>query len=163
MLARELERTSQYVTFKLGDEIYAFDVANTREVVDYTNITPIPHTPDWVRGVINLRGAVLPVLDIKQKFGMPLTARTPATCIIIVELGLGQEVYQLGILADAVREVFEIEHSQIEPAPKFGANISTTYIRGIGRHADQFFVILDVEKVFSTHELAVAADAVSEQ
>jgi chemotaxis signal transduction protein len=159
MQAAAVERTSQYVTFLLGDETYAFDVNNTREVVDYTTITPIPSTPDWVRGVINLRGAVVPVLDIKQKFGMPLTEHTPNTCIIIVELSAGQETYVLGILADSVREVFEIEHSRIEPAPKFGSNISTTYIHGIGRLENQFFVILDVERVFSARELAAAVGA----
>lgn len=162
MTAAAEVHTNQYVTFQLGDETYAFDVANTREVVDFTNITPIPNTPSWVRGVFNLRGSIIPVLDIKQKFGIGATQQTPDTCILIVELVLGKDEYVLGILADSVREVFEMERSRIEPPPKFGANIATHYIRGIGRHQEQFFVILDVEKVFSTQELGAVSEAAAE-
>jgi purine-binding chemotaxis protein CheW len=158
MQAATATQTTQYVTFRLGDETYAFHVSNTREVVDYTSITPIPNTPDWVRGVVNLRGAVIPVLDIKQKFGMSSTQQTTDTCIIVVELAIGHEDHVLGVLADSVQEVFEIERSQIEPAPKFGASISTTYIEGIGHLEDRFFVILDVERVFSSHELETVVE-----
>jgi len=144
--------TNQYLTFRLGAETYALDVANAREIVEYSAITQLPKTPDWMRGVINLRGIVLPVLDLKLKFGMGATERTVNTCAIVVEVILHGDLHVLGILADSVQEVFELEASQIEPPPRFGTRLSTKFIKGMGRKGDQLFIVLDAEKVLSGEE-----------
>ncbi len=151
----------QFLTFVLGGEVYAVDVAATREVVDFCSITPLPQTPDWIRGVLNLRGNVIPVLDLKQRLGMGITERTKNACILILELMLGGEPLVMGILADAVREVLEIDQSQIDPPPRLGTNVSTAYIRGMGRRPDGFFIILDVDRVFASSDIALASDSAS--
>jgi len=149
-------RTNQYLTFRLGEEFYAFDVGNAREILEYSTITQIPNTPPWIRGVINLRGNVVPVLDLRLKFGMGNTEKSKSTCIIVVEFMLNSELFVVGILADSVLEVFEMEQKQIEPPPKFGVKLSTHYIRGIGRRADKMFIILVAERIFSEAELSQA-------
>lgn len=148
----------QYLTFTVGGEVYALEVSSTREVVDFTNITPIPKTPEWIRGVLNLRGNVIPVLDLKLRLGMGTTERTKDACILILELELDGESMVMGVLADSVQEVLEIEPAQIEPPPRFGAKVSTAYIRGMGRRAEGLFLILDIDRVFSTREVEMAAD-----
>lgn len=151
-------QSKQYLTFTLANEVYGLEVSSTREVVDYTVITPIPKTPDWIRGVLNLRGNVIPVLDLKLRLGMGTTERTKNACILILEIELDGESMVMGVLADSVQEVLEIETSQIEPPPRFGAKVSTAYIRGMGRRAEGLFIILDIDRVFSTREVELAAD-----
>jgi purine-binding chemotaxis protein CheW len=114
----------------------------------------VPQTPDFMRGVINLRGSVVPVIDLRLKFGMSETVKTVNTCIIVVEVQLEDEVLVLGALADSVQEVIEMEPSQIEPAPHIGSRLDTDFIKGMGKHDNCFIMILDIDKVFSDGELA---------
>ncbi len=145
---------SQYLTFRLGDEVFALDIAQVREVLDYTSITRVPRTPDFMRGVINLRGSVVPVVDMRLKFGMPKTERTINTCIIIVEIKAGDESVLLGALADSVQEVIELGPGDIEPAPRIGTGLKVDFIKGMGKRDDKFLIILDVDRVFSEEELS---------
>ncbi len=150
-----ITETTQYLTFKLSDEIFALDISKVREVLDFTNITKVPRTPDFMRGVINLRGSVVPVVDMRLKFGMTKTEKTVNTCIIIVEIALEGDTTILGALADSVQEVIELEPDQIEPAPKIGTRLRTDFIKGMGKRDDYFIIILDIDKVFSADELAM--------
>ena len=159
MSVAEIIETTQYLTFKLDEEIFALDIAKVREVLDYTTVTKVPRTPEFMRGVINLRGSVVPVVDMRLKFGMTKTDKTVNTCIIIVEITLAGETVVLGALADAVHEVIELEPEQIEPAPKIGTRLKTDFIRGMGRRNDAFIIILDIDKVFSSDELSLVQDA----
>ena len=144
----------QYLTFKLDEEVFALGIDKVREVLDYTSVTKVPQTPDFMRGVINLRGSVVPVVDMRLKFGMAKTEKTVNTCIIIVEINLEGETTVLGALADSVQEVLDLEPHQIEPAPKIGTKLRTEFIRGMGKRGEQFIIILDIDKVFSGEELA---------
>ncbi len=150
-----IAKAAQYLTFKLGDEVFALDVAQVREVLDLTTITKVPRTPDFMRGVINVRGSVVPVVDLRLKFGLSETEGTLDTRIIVMELFLDDETTVIGVIADSVHEVLEIEVSQIEKPPRIGSRWRTEFIRGIGKRDDQFIIILDIEKVFSTDELAI--------
>jgi len=155
------ESTNQYLTFTLGDEVFALDIASVREVLEYTTITKVPRTPEAIRGVINLRGRAVPVVDVRLKFGMPETQRTVNTCIIIVEVSLGGEETVLGALADSVKEVMDIEPKDIEPAPRMGTSIRADFIQGIGKQGDDFIILLDIDRVFTEDELSVV-EAVAE-
>jgi purine-binding chemotaxis protein CheW len=145
--------TTQYLTFKLEDEVYATDIAQVREVLEYSKVTKVPRTPDYMRGVINLRGRVVPVLDLKLRFGMNRTEQTVNTCIIIVEVNMEGDKMVIGALADSVQEVIEMDPSVIEPAPKIGTKLNTDFIRGMGKRDEQFVIILDIDKVFSGENL----------
>ncbi|GFK93874.1 Chemotaxis protein CheW [Fundidesulfovibrio magnetotacticus] len=149
------ENTNQYLTFTLGEEVFALDIASVREVLEYTTITKVPRTPEAVRGVINLRGRAVPVVDVRLKFGMPETRRTVNTCIIIVEVRMDGQETVLGALADSVKEVMDIEPKDIEPAPRMGTSVHADFIQGIGKHGDDFIIILDIDKVFTEDELQV--------
>jgi purine-binding chemotaxis protein CheW len=146
--------TTQYLTFELEDEVFALDISKVREVLDFTTVTKVPRTPDFMRGVINLRGSVVPVVDMRLKFGMTKTEKTVNTCIIIVEVTLDGETTVLGALADSVQEVMDLEPDQIEPAPKIGTRLRTEFIKGMGKHDSKFIMILDIDKVFSADELS---------
>lgn len=145
--------STQYLTFKLQEDIYAVNVANIREILDFTTVTKVPRTPKFMRGVINLRGSVVPVIDMKLKFGISETEKTLDTCIIVMEMTSDAETVVLGSLADAVQEVLELESDQIEPAPRIGTLIDNELIKGMGKHNDQFIMILDIDKVFSFNEM----------
>jgi purine-binding chemotaxis protein CheW len=147
--------TTQYLTFKLDEEVFAIDISKVREVLDFTSITKVPRTPEFMRGVINLRGSVVPVVDLRLRFGMTNTKQTVNTCIIIVEVTVDNEIAILGALADSVQEVMDLEGGQIEPAPKIGTRLKTEFIKGMGKQNNNFIIILDIDKVFSTSELAL--------
>lgn len=149
----------QYLTFKLGEEVFALDVEKVREVLDYTAITRIPRTPEFMRGVINLRGSVVPVVDLRLAFGLTGTEKTVNTCIVVVEVMLEGETLVLGALADSVEEVIDLEPDQIQPGPRLGASINTDFIRGMGKREAQFVMILDIDKVFSSDQLATLNQA----
>ena len=151
-MAEELQ-TNQYLTFTLAEEVFAVDVARVREILEITSITKVPQVPDFMRGVINLRGCVVPVIDLRLKFGMPETAQTVNTCIIVVEVEMDGENIVLGSLADSVQEVIEMEPSQIEAAPHIGTHLKTEFLKGMGKHNEHFVIILDIDKVFSGAEL----------
>jgi purine-binding chemotaxis protein CheW len=153
MSVNEITETRQYLTFKLGNEIFATDVAKVREVLDLTTITQIPRTPDFMAGVINLRGSVVPVVDLRLCFEMSKTESTRNTCIVVVEVLLDNESTVIGALTDSVEEVIDLEPEQIQPAPRIGTHIRTDFIKGMGRRETQFIMILDIDKVFSADEL----------
>ncbi|RJQ77202.1 MAG: chemotaxis protein CheW [Desulfobacteraceae bacterium] len=146
---------SQFLTFKLGEEIFALDVVQVREILDVAPITKVPRSPEFMRGVINVRGSVVPVVDLRLKFGLPATQRTVDTRIVVMEIALDGEMSIIGSMADAVHDVMELDPSAIEEAPKIGAKWNTEFIKGIGKLGDRFIIILDVNKVFSADELAV--------
>ena len=158
-MSTDITKTTQYLTFKLRDEIFALDISQVREVLDLTTVTSVPRTPDFMRGVINLRGSVVPVADMRLKFGMSETEKTVNTCIIIVEARVDGETTILGLLADSVQEVIDLEPDHIEPAPKIGMMLNTAYIKGIGKHNNSFIIILDIDAVFGAAELTAASIA----
>src|SRR5512136_1319800 len=153
-MGNELMEATQYLTFKLRDEVFALDIGKVREVLDFTSVTKVPQTPDFMRGVINLRGNVVPVVDMRLKFGLSQTEKTVNTCVIITEIVVDRETTVLVAMADSVQEVLDLEPEQIEPPPRIGAKLNTDFIRGMGKHNDQFIMILDIDKVFSAIELA---------
>ena len=160
MSVAQITETVQYLTFKLGEEIFAIDVSKVREILEFTSITKVPQTPEFMRGVINLRGSVVPVIDLRLNFGMACTEQTVNTCIIVVEVILDGEVVVLGALADSVQEVVEMEPDHIEPAPHLGTKFNTDFIKGMGKIDNEFVMILDIDKVFSSEGIAVATAAV---
>ncbi|THB68455.1 MAG: chemotaxis protein CheW [Desulfovibrio sp.] len=147
--------TNQYLTFTLGDEVFALDIATVREVLELTTVTKIPRTPEFMRGVINLRGHAVPVVDMRVKFGMDRAEDTVNTCIIIVEVVVDGEPVVMGAVADSVREVFEMSPDKIDPPPKMGTSIDANFIKGMGKQDESFIIILDINKVFSIDELAM--------
>ncbi len=158
----ELAEMTQYLTFKLQDEIFALDISTVREVLDFTTVTKVPRTPDFMRGVINLRGSVVPVIDLRLKFGMPMTEKTVNTCVIIVEVAVNEETLILGVLADSVQEVMDLERDHIEPAPRIGTHLKTDFIKGMGKHKDRFLMLLDMDKVFTYDDIEIVKNAGSE-
>jgi purine-binding chemotaxis protein CheW len=156
-MAEELVAT-QYLTFVLEEEVFAVDVARVREILEMPAITKVPQVPDFMRGVINLRGCVVPVIDLHMKFGMQQAEQTVNTCIIVVEVAMDGENIVLGALADSVQEVIEMEPSQIEAAPHIGTHLRTEFLKGMGKHNERFVMILDIDKVFSSVELAAVLE-----
>jgi purine-binding chemotaxis protein CheW len=154
-MGTEAAGSTQYLTFKLEDEVFALGISEVREVLDYTTITKIPEMPDFMLGVINLRGAVVPVVDMRLKFGMTATERKVNTCIIIVEIEFEGETTVLGALADSVQEVLELDPDQMEPPPKIGTRPKSRFIKSIGKRDGQFIIILDIDKIFFADELAM--------
>jgi len=150
-----VSETTQYLTFNLEDELFSLEIARVREVLDYTIITKVPRMPDYMQGVINLRGGVVPVVDLRTKFGMPAGDVTVNTCIIIVEAMVDGDMLILGLLADSVQEVLDLDGESIKPAPRIGTKLDTGFIKGMGRQNDRFIIILDIDRVFSSDELGV--------
>ncbi len=159
MSIAEISEATQHLTFKLDEEVFALDIIKVREVLEYSTVTKVPQTPDFMKGVINLRGHVVPVVDMRLKFGMTEAEKTVNTCIIIVEISVDDESTVLGALVDSVQEVFDFEADQIEPAPKIGTRLNTEFIRGMGKQDDQFIMILDIDKVFSADEISIVQNA----
>jgi purine-binding chemotaxis protein CheW len=155
MSMTSINDTRQYLTFELGQETFALEVSYVREILELTNVTKVPKTPDFMTGVINLRGSVVPVLDLRLKFGMTAVEKTVNTCIVVVEVSVGDEKTIIGALVDSVQEVFELEPDQIEPPPRIGTQLRTDFIRGMGKKDDQFIIILNIDEVFSADELAL--------
>ncbi len=156
MITELITEMAQYLTFTLGSEVFAVNISKVREVLDFTAITKVPGTPEFMRGVINLRGSVVPVVDLRIKFGMSKTEKTVRTSIIIMDVALDSETAILGSLVDSVQEVLDLEPGQIEPAPRIGTRLKTEFIKGMGKRNGQFIIILDIDKVFSSDELALA-------
>jgi purine-binding chemotaxis protein CheW len=150
---------NQYLTFKLDEEVFGLAIGKVREVLDFTAVTRVPQTPAYMRGVINLRGSVVPVIDLNLKFGMKETVKTVNTCIIIAEIEMDGEVTVLGALADSVQEVVELDQDQIEPAPKIGTKLNTDFIKGMGKREEVFIILLDIDKVFSHEEITSVQNA----
>lgn len=149
--------TNQFLTFTLGKEVFALDISTVREVLEIVHVTRIPRTPDFMRGVINLRGHAVPVVGMRRKLNMKEVEDTINTCIIIVEVEFEGERTVLGALVDSVREVFEMPPESIEAPPKMGAAVKSEYIKGMGRQNDEFIIILDIARIFSAEELAAVS------
>ena len=162
MSVSSITETSQYLTCKLEGEVFALDIAKVREVLDFTLIAKVPQTPEFMLGVINLRGTVVPVVDMRLKFAMTRTETTVNTCIIIVEIEIDGENTVLGALVDSVQEVMDLDPEQIEPAPRIGTRLNTKFIKGMGKRDNHFIIILDIDKVFSVDDLATVRN-VSEE
>lgn len=150
-----ITQPAQYLTFKLGDELFAINVTQVREVLDLSEITRVPTAPEYMRGVVNVRGSAIPVVDLRLKFGLPRAKDTVNTRIVVLELPLDGEATILGGLADSVHEVIELDPSQINPPPSIAMRWRTEFIQGMGKRGDQFIIILDIAAVFSSDELAV--------
>ncbi|AMN47963.1 chemotaxis protein CheW [Steroidobacter denitrificans] len=145
----------QYLTFMLGRETFALGILGIKEILEYTQPTDVPMMPPSIRGVVNLRGAVVPVIDLCARFGRPSTPVSKKTCIVIVETRMDAEHHVLGVLVDAVNEVLEIPDEDIEPPPTFGASIRTDFIQGMGKVRGRFVIILDEKRVLSVEEMEV--------
>ena len=152
------EEQQQYLTFQLGEEMFAIGILSIREIIEYGFVTEVPMTPPFIRGVINLRGAVVPVLDMALRFGRQARDSTKRTCIVIVEIGTANGSHEMGVVVDAVNEVLEISHGDIEPPPEFGARVRSDFIKGMGKINGKFVIILDVNEVLSLEEVAVIAN-----
>lgn len=150
--------SQQYVTFSLGEELFGVEVTRTREILSLTPVTKVPQTPDYLLGVINLRGQVVPVVDMRLKLGLPAGEETEDTCIIVVEIQIDGEPIVVGALADAVREVLDIRSDQIEPPPRLGTRLKTEFISGMGKVDEQFMILLNIDRIFNSDELAVVQD-----
>lgn len=147
----------QYLTFTLGDEVFAMDIRTVREIIQQGSMTVVPLMPDFVRGVINLRGAVVPVIDLQARFGRPTALVGKKTCIIIFDASRDGEKQELGLMVDAVSEVIDISPAQIEPPPQFGTSIQRDFIRGMGKVDGEFIVILAPERALNIDDMAVLA------
>ncbi len=154
---------TSYLSFKMGEEMFAADVGKVLEILELCPITKVPKSPSYMRGVINLRGKVLPVLDTRIKFGLPKTEDDVDTCIIVLDVNMDGESLHLGAVVDSVEEVLELGKKDIEPPPSLGNTFNPEYIHGMVKREDTFIMILDVDKVFSTDELAVAKEAAEQK
>ena len=148
------EAPSQYLTFTLGGEMFAVGILNVKEIIEYGHLTEIPMMPAFIRGVINLRGSVVPVIDLSARFGGKSTEVSRRTCIVIVEVIEADIKHDIGIMVDAVSEVLDIPGSEIEPPPSFGARIRADFILGMGKVAGKFVILLNLENVLSVEEIA---------
>lgn len=150
---------NQYLTFVLGRETFALGILSIKEILEYSAPTEIPMMPAFIRGVVNLRGAAVPVVDLCARFGRPSVAVTKKTCIVIIETRIEDESHVLGVVVDAVNEVLEIPGSEIEPPPSFGASIRTDFIAGMGKVRGKFVIILDVDRVLCVEEMEMLTNA----
>jgi purine-binding chemotaxis protein CheW len=146
--------TKSFLSFKLGSENFAINVMKIMEILEVTRITKVPHAPDYLIGVVNLRGGVLPVIDTRIKFGMAFTEFTVNTCIVVLNVTVNNETVVVGALVDSVSRVFEIEESHIQPSPSIGARYQAEFVQGMINEKDQFMMLLNIDRVFSTDELA---------
>jgi len=146
---------NQYLTFQVGGEVFALAILGIKEIIEYHNLTTVPMMPAFIRGVINLRGRVVPVVDLAARFGRASNAVTNRTCIVIIEATAEGEQQDIGVVVDLVNAVVEIPASEIEPAPSFGANIRADFISGMGKVAGRFVIILSIDRVLSLEDLAL--------
>ncbi len=150
----DLKRINSYLTFKLGEEEFAAHVSKVLSIMEMTKITKVPKSPEYMKGVINLRGQVLPVVDTRIKFGMTATEYTKNTCIVVMEVEMGNDSVQVGALVDSVQEVLEITEDQIQPPPSIGSKYQSEFIYGMAKIDEKFIMLLDMDKVFSAKELS---------
>lgn len=155
------EGTQQYLTFALGGEMFAVGILHVKEIIEFGNLTEIPMMPTFIRGVINLRGAVVPVIDLTARFAGRRSEVGRRTCIVIVEVREGEFTHDIGIMVDAVSEVLEIPASEIEPPPAFGAKIRADFILGMGKVNGKFVIVLNIDRVLSVEEIATLASVAS--
>jgi purine-binding chemotaxis protein CheW len=152
--------TNQFLTFTLDKELYAVEVVKVREVLEVKPVTKIPRMPDYMKGVINIRGNVVPVLSLRLKFAMEEIDYTKDTCIIVMDIASGEGNVTIGCLADSVQEVIDLDPEQIEPPPRIGTRVDASIIKGMGKREEEFLIILDTDKVFTSEDI-MAAEAVA--
>ncbi len=150
------DRAGKYLTFKLGGEEYGLEIIKVREIIGLMDITEVPKIPHYFRGIINLRGQVIPVMELRLKFGMEITEDTEQTCVIVVEVNSGGKSVSTGLLVDSVSEVLDISGDQIEDAPSFGSDIDTDYILGIGKIGEMVKILLDIDKVIDEDKAMIS-------
>ncbi len=146
-------KSHQFLSFTLSDEVFAVNVQQVSEILDVIKITHVPQMPDYMLGVINLRGNVVPVIDLRTKFGMERRAANSENCIIVLEVDFGGEVVVIGVLTDAVREVLNLSTEQIEPPPRMGMKLKSEFICGMGKQGEDFIILLDIDRIFSSDEI----------
>ena len=156
------ELGGKYFTFKLGNEEYGVDILKVREIIGLMSVTEVPRTPEHVRGVINLRGKIIPVLDMRLKFGLPETPDTEETCIIVIDINHEGTTAQIGAIVDSVCEVADISGSDIEYAPLFGGNVECRFIRGIAKMDDSVKILLEIEDVLTANDMQNAGNDVND-
>jgi purine-binding chemotaxis protein CheW len=160
-IADTSENQNQYLTFQIGREMFAVGILHIREIIEYGSLTTVPMMPDFVRGVINLRGSVVPVIDLSARFGRGESEINRRSCVVILEVealsGSEESLQEIGVIVDAVSEVLEIPPKEIEPAPSFGARIRADFIAGMGKVQGQFVILLDVQQALNTREMAELA------
>ena len=149
----------QYLTFRLAEEIFGINVLQVKEILDLPQVTKVPRTPDFMLGVINLRGSVVPVIDMRNKFGLDAADMTRDTCVIVLEIEGRDENLVVGAQADSVLEVVDLAESEVEPAPSIGTSLDIEFIRGMGKVGDDFVILLNLSKIFSGDEFAVLQQA----
>ena len=157
MSTAAITEVAQYLTFTLDEETYALEILKVREVLEHAAITRVPRCSDFMRGVINVRGNVVPVVDLKFRFGMEATLPTRDTRCVIMEVRVDGTQVVVGALADSVQEVIDIEPDQIEPPPRIGTRLDTVFIKGMGKRSEELVIILDIDRVFSAEELGLVA------
>jgi purine-binding chemotaxis protein CheW len=156
------QNVQQHLTFMIGGEEYAVSLLKVKEIIEYDTVTEVPRTPEWIRGVINLRGSVVPVIDLAVKFRQGPSIAGKLTCIVITEIECQGEATIMGIMADSVREVIDLKPQDIEEPPSFGTRVKVDYLLGMARSGKKFCLILDTEKVLSTDELLELPDALDQ-
>ena len=161
-VATENEKAGEYLTFLLGGEEYAINILKVKEILEFDVITAVPNTPTWISGVLNLRGGVIPVVDLAVKFGMPPTPRTRLTCTIVTEVEHEDETSTIGVLAEEVCQVINLPSRDIEAPPSFGTRVRTDYLKGLGKIGKKFCLILDSNKVLYTDELLATVSTTEE-
>ena len=162
-MEKKNQEESQYLTFLSGTEVFGIGILHVKEIKEYASVTTIPMMPDYVKGVINLRGNVVPIIDLPVRFGREKSIISKRTCIIIVEIAFEDESMDIGILVDAVNEVIDIPADLIEPPPSFGSKIRIEFIEGIGKLENQFVILLNVNKTLSVSELSVIEERVNSE
>ncbi len=161
-VAKTEERAGKYLTFRLAAEEYGLEILKVREIIGLMDITKVPRTPQYIRGVINLRGKVIPVLDLRSKFDMEVKEDTEETCIIVVDVAGEQGSTLMGILVDAVSEVLDIQANEIEDAPAFGIGVDTRFILGIGKVKNSVKILLDIDRVLTNVDISIMESAAAE-
>jgi purine-binding chemotaxis protein CheW len=156
---RVIQREGKYLTFSLDREEYGIGILKVKEIIGMIRITPIPQTPDFVKGVVNLRGKVIPVVDLRLRFGMEAADYTERTCIIVVEINIQGAFLRIGIVVDSVTEVLNIRSADIEDTPKFGASLNTDYILGVAKTGGGVKILLDIDRVLTNDELVLLENA----
>ena len=160
---RQAAKGQQYLTFTVTGELFGVAIVSIKEIIEYRSTTGVPMMPEFMRGIINLRGRVVPVIDLAVRFGRPRSEVTPRSCIVIIEAQQHGEQHDLGIVVDAVSAVTDIADADIEPAPSFGAKLRREFITGMGKIGEKFVILLDVGKVLSIEELSSLGSMVQER
>ncbi len=158
-LENEQDDENKFLSFRLDNEEYGVEILRVREIIGIIGVTPLPQTPNYVKGVINLRGKIIPVIELRAKFELDSREYTEETCIIVVEVSDGgDERFQMGVIVDTVSEVIDVPRKVIEPAPRFGGALNTSYILGMGKIKDKVLILLDIDRVMSTSDLNTLAE-----